>query len=148
MPSLTPAERRAALVVASLLLLGAARDLWRASHPVMAPPLEGPVAESPPLLDAGDGAARPDATPRSAGGTVDSPPGRELIDLNQADAAALDALPGVGPVLAERIVEQRRRQGPFRRLEDLRAVRGIGPRLIERIRGQVRIGAAAGEASR
>jgi competence protein ComEA len=147
MPSLTPAERRAALVVASLLLLGAARDLWRAGHPAMAPPLEGPVAATP-LQDASDEAAGPRAVSPSAARTVDSLAGAVLLDLNRADAVALDALPGVGPVLAERIVEQRRRHGPFRRLEDLRAVRGIGPRLLERIRGHVRIGSTPGQAGR
>ena len=63
------------------------------------------------------------------------------IDLNAADAATLDRLPGVGPVLAARIVEHRRAHGPFERVEDLRAVRGIGPRLLERLRPCVRIGA-------
>jgi competence protein ComEA len=59
--------------------------------------------------------------------------------LNRADVRDLDRLPGVGPVLAERIVEHRKRHGPYRRLEDLRAVRGIGVKLLERIRPHVRV---------
>lgn len=56
------------------------------------------------------------------------------LDLNAADARALEALPGIGPSLAARIVEYRARHGPFRRVEDLLAVPGIGPRTLERLR--------------
>jgi competence protein ComEA len=49
------------------------------------------------------------------------------IDLNAATAADLDALPGIGPVLAQRIVEHRERNGPFRSVEQLDDVPGIGP---------------------
>jgi competence protein ComEA len=55
-------------------------------------------------------------------------PGRGgLLDLNTAGVAELDALPGIGPVLAQRIVEYRSRQGPFRSVEELDDVPGIGP---------------------
>ncbi|WNV76986.1 helix-hairpin-helix domain-containing protein [Geodermatophilus sp. DSM 44513] len=50
-----------------------------------------------------------------------------LVDLNAAGAADLDALPGIGPVLAQRIVEHRERSGPFRTVEQLEDVPGIGP---------------------
>jgi competence protein ComEA len=43
-------------------------------------------------------------------------------------------------VLARRIVEYRRQHGPFRSFEELRAVRGLGPRLLERLRSRVRVG--------
>jgi competence protein ComEA len=49
------------------------------------------------------------------------------VDLNTADAAELDALPGIGPVLAQRIVDHRTRHGPFRSVEQLDDVPGIGP---------------------
>jgi competence protein ComEA len=49
------------------------------------------------------------------------------VDLNAATAAELDALPGIGPVLAQRIVEHRERNGPFRSVEQLDDVPGIGP---------------------
>lgn len=51
------------------------------------------------------------------------------VDLNRATAAELERLPGVGPVLAGRIIEFREAQGGFRRIEDLRQVRGIGAKL-------------------
>ncbi len=63
--------------------------------------------------------------------------GATRIDLNRADARTLTRLPGIGPVLAERIVRHRARHGPFRSADELAAVRGIGPRLIERIGDRV-----------
>lgn len=50
-----------------------------------------------------------------------------LVNLNTAGAAELDALPGIGPVLAQRIVDFRDRQGPFRSVDALDDVPGIGP---------------------
>lgn len=58
----------------------------------------------------------------------------ETIDPNLAGAEALDRLPGVGPSRARAIVELRAAGVVFRRPEDLRAVRGLGPAAIERIR--------------
>ncbi|MCS7206601.1 MAG: helix-hairpin-helix domain-containing protein [Dehalococcoidia bacterium] len=62
-----------------------------------------------------------------------------LLDLNTADASALEALPGIGPVLAQRIVEYRMRYGPFAQVEDLLKVQGIGPKILERIRPLVTV---------
>ena len=62
------------------------------------------------------------------------------LDLNSAGAAELEALPGVGPVLSRRIVEERERAGGFRSVDDLLRVRGVTRPLIERIRPSVRVG--------
>jgi len=59
---------------------------------------------------------------------------RLVIDLNSATAKELSLLPGVGPVLATRIVENRQREGPFRSVEDLARVNGIGPRKLDQLR--------------
>lgn len=59
------------------------------------------------------------------------------VDLNGSGVDALDDLPGIGPVLARRIVAHRERHGPFHRLEDLLQVEGIGPRLLDRLRPHV-----------
>jgi competence protein ComEA len=63
------------------------------------------------------------------GPTAGSPAGSAggLVDLNTAGVAELDALPGIGPVLAQRIVDHRSRQGSFRSVEELDDVPGIGP---------------------
>lgn len=61
------------------------------------------------------------------------------IDLNAADAAALDALPGVGPVLAQRIVQYRNDNGPFKSVDQLDEVSGIGAKLLDQLRPLVRV---------
>lgn len=61
-----------------------------------------------------------------------------LVDLNRADAAELETLPGIGPVLAERIVEHRAGH-PFTSVEDLDDVSGIGSALLDRLRDRVRV---------
>jgi len=70
------------------------------------------------------------------------------IAVNHADAATLRALPGVGPVLADRILEHREREGSFRSLPDLDAVPGIGPRTLERWAGLIRFEDAVGDSMR
>lgn len=56
------------------------------------------------------------------------------VDVNHADAETLQSLPGIGPALADRIVEARR-EGRFVSIEDLARVPGIGPATVERLRG-------------
>ncbi len=133
MPAWTPAERRGALLLALLLALGAARDLWRAVHPRLTPP-PAPAAVPAP--------AGTTAAARATGSAAAPFP----VDLNRAGLAELDALPGIGPVLAGRILQHRSRHGPFREPEELLAVPGIGPRLFERLRPLVVIRAAADSA--
>lgn len=56
-----------------------------------------------------------------------------LIDLNRATAEELQAIPGIGPVIAQRIVAYRDERGPFRRPEQLMEVPGVGEKTFERI---------------
>lgn len=64
---------------------------------------------------------------------------RAPINLNTASAAELERLPGVGPVLAERIITCREENGRFRRAEHLMMVRGISDRKFREIRSLVRV---------
>jgi competence protein ComEA len=59
------------------------------------------------------------------------------IDLNTAAAADLDALPGIGPALAQRILDYRRDHGPFKTIDDLQKVSGIGPAKMEKLKPYV-----------
>jgi competence protein ComEA len=59
------------------------------------------------------------------------------VDLNSATAEQLDALPGIGPVTAQKIVDYRQAHGPFTSVDDLDAIPGIGPARIENLRGLV-----------
>jgi competence protein ComEA len=60
--------------------------------------------------------------------------GDGLININTADAATLERLPGVGPVLAQRIVTHREDHGPFASVDGLDDVSGVGPSVLEQIR--------------
>jgi competence protein ComEA len=70
------------------------------------------------------GVTPPPGTVDTAGGPSGAAGGR--VNLNTATMAQLEALPGVGPVLAQRIVDFRTRHGPFRSVADLRQVDGVG----------------------
>ena len=64
-------------------------------------------------------------------------PAAEKLDLNRATEQEFEALPGIGPLLAERIVEYRQVRGAFRDVEQLRLVKGIGKKKFDRIRSLV-----------
>ncbi len=76
-------------------------------------------------------------SPWEGGGTGSSAGSPGKVNLNRADAAALETLPGIGPALAARIVAYRRALGPFRRVEDVQQVPGIGPGKFREIRDLV-----------
>lgn len=68
------------------------------------------------------------------GGASTRTDGRGCVNLNTADALALESLDGIGPALAKRIVSYREKSGSFESVDDLDAVPGIGSALVERIR--------------
>jgi competence protein ComEA len=70
------------------------------------------------------------------------PPG-ERLDLNRATVAELMRLPGVGERKAQAIVALRQKQ-PFRRVEDVLAVKGLGPAWLAKVKGSLAVGAPAG----
>lgn len=66
-------------------------------------------------------------------------PEPRAIALNTANAKELELLPGIGPVLAERIVAYRQEHGPFKSLDELLAIKGIGPKTLEKFRSYLRL---------
>lgn len=81
----------------------------------------------------------PNNSSESAGASGDSEEDGDLIDLNTADVSELDQLPGVGPVLAQRIVDYREKHGGFSTVEELREVDGIGESRFNDLREQVTV---------
>ncbi len=71
-------------------------------------------------------AGRPSTTAAKVEPTTAATPSTTLVNLNTATAADLETLPHIGPTLAERIIAYREANGPFRHIEDLKKVEGIG----------------------
>ncbi len=66
--------------------------------------------------------------------------GASLLDINTASAQELEALPSIGPVTAQAIVDYRTASGPFRSVEDIVKVKGIGPATLEKIKLLITVG--------
>jgi competence protein ComEA len=161
--TITPAEGTALLVASGALVAGlAVRQIQESSAP---PPdallsedaslaaIDSALTARPPgpldaaAMDSINGSSDAVETVQVADATPDRPtsrsraarPAPHSVSINTASVAELDRLPRIGPALAARIVEHRTRNGPFGRIEDLEAVRGIGPRMMEQIRPFARL---------
>lgn len=75
----------------------------------------------------------------SGGGAAGVPPAPTVVDLNRATAAELEQLPGIGPSLATAIVTWRTDHGPFKRIDDLLDVPGIGPAKLASLADRVTV---------
>ncbi len=91
--------------------------------------LAAPLADGEQVLVPARGAAG-----SAAAGT---PSPTTPLDLNTASAEQLDALPGVGPATAQKIIDYRQAHGPFRSVDELEAVPGIGPSKLAQLKGLV-----------
>jgi competence protein ComEA len=98
-----------------------------------APLADGEQVLVPTLV--GSGSAGVSAA--SASADSGSPSRTSPVDLNTATAEQLDALPGVGPVTAEKIIAYRQAHGPFTSVDELDAISGIGPSRIADLKGLV-----------
>jgi competence protein ComEA len=88
---------------------------------------QGPIHAATPVVPLAPPSQRP----------IAEPPAPAPVDLNRASEEDLQRLPGIGPVLARRIVEHRQAQGTFKEVDELRRVKGIGKKTFERIRAFV-----------
>ena len=91
------------------------------------------VLSGAPLL--AQRAAKPAAAPRAAAAAS-----TETVNLNTATVAQLGSLPGIGPKTADLIVQYRQKNGPFKKVEELMNVQGIGEKSFLQFRSQLTVG--------
>lgn len=65
------------------------------------------------------------------------------VDLNTASKAELEAVTGIGPSKADAIIEYRKLNGPFKKVDDLKDVKGFGGKSVDKLRSEVTVGSAA-----
>ena len=74
--------------------------------------------------------------------TTAKPAGGKVVNINTASVAELNGLPGIGAKTAALIVEYRQKNGPFKKIEKLMNVRGVGEKNFLKLKDQVRVGNA------
>lgn len=95
---------------------------------------EAPEApEAPETPEAPEEPAAPEETETEPDGMA------SRVNLNTADAAALESLPGIGPALAQRIIDYRTANGPFQTTAEIQDVRGIGAGIYEKIKDSITV---------
>ncbi len=133
-----PAKWAAVVVLGAASLTGIVWSIARGSHPAAPTIVVAREPETPAVTGTGTDNARPRG--------VQEPKTPALraarLDLNTATQPELETLPGVGPELAKRIIEYRQTRGPFKGVEQLDGVKGIGSKLMEKIRPMVTVSAA------
>ncbi len=123
--SFTPQETRALIFLVTALLVGSGVTLYKRMHPGSAPELTVEKRQVGLQHEEETSAARAQTVTR--------------INLNRATCAELEVLPGVGPALSRRIVDYREAKGPFKRIEDIMQVRGIGPQTFEQMKDHLTV---------
>ena len=95
---------------------------------------EAPEApEEPEAPEAPEEPAAPEETETEPEGMA------SRVNLNTADAAALESLPGIGPALAQRIIDYRMADGPFQTTAEIQDVRGIGAGIYAKIKDSITV---------
>lgn len=134
-------QLRLLILLALTLLVGLGVREWRAGFPDAALRLERFDRDEPVTPLVGETPSGPTSlpaparvTPPPVAAAPSEPAPIKPLDVNRAAAAELAALPGVGPGLAQRIVEERERRGRFDSPDALRYVLGMGPKKLAAIR--------------
>ena len=135
---LTPDEKKVIIFFLAVNAVGLSILAYKRTHPVSMPGLSATATWLPATADP-VAAVTGTATAVSAGR-----PGKDLltgtIDVNTADLRSLQRLPGIGPAMAQRIVDYRRQTGKFRTPRELSNVRGIGPKKLKLLLEHVSVG--------
>ena len=102
-------------------------------RPAAASSVAAEAPEAPETPEAPEEPAAPEETATEPDGMA------SRVNLNTADAAALESLPGIGPALAQRIIDYRTANGPFQTTAEIQDVRGIGAGIYEKIKDSITV---------
>ncbi len=144
MISFTPQERKALLFLVIVLVVGSGITLYKKYHSDFAPEL---------LLKPQANAVRSNLAPsnlnlpaessrvnsKEISTSVISEEKVRQVNLNSATQYELEKLPSIGPILAKRIVEYRKQNGGFKKIEEIQKVQGIGKKIFEAIKNQIAV---------
>ncbi|MCB0716813.1 MAG: helix-hairpin-helix domain-containing protein [Bacteroidetes bacterium] len=144
--ALSAGETRALLTLGTFMFVGFTVQNIRVNSlgPPLLPPAAGDVAlAAPSAQKVVEQLAEQLAEPLAV--TVDAVPTTERpdavrVDINSATALQLQALPGIGPAMATRIIEWRNGRGRFESVSDLQRVRGIGPKTVAKLSAMAFVG--------
>lgn len=138
----TPNERKGLLFLALVALSGTGVRVWRAKLPPATRAESAALDRQLGKVDSARLAKRiKTKVPRTTSSAAEpAPSDSQPIDINSATSSRIEALPGIGPALAKRIVAHRDSSGAFADFAALCEVRGVGPAIAERLRPLVTFG--------
>lgn len=128
--SMTRREALAVVTLAGLFLLGLGVRHFQKQQ---VPPLQVDSLVARPAADSVTSSASEEAS------SIPTPSAQNPINVNSASETVLERLPGVGPVLADRIDRYRSNRREFQQVDELQRVNGIGPKTLETLRPLVRV---------
>ncbi|MBI4727548.1 helix-hairpin-helix domain-containing protein [candidate division TA06 bacterium] len=139
----TPDEKKAVIFLTAAFVAGTAILVYKKSHPGFAPGLKSVIAGLPTPRDSG--AAQSLSADTLGSEEVLSNQSQKYfpaqrVNINRASQQALEKLPNIGPAMARRIVDYRAAQGGFKKADELRKVRGIGPKRLSQLIEHVTVG--------
>jgi comEA protein len=139
----TPDEKKAVIFLTAAFVAGTAILAYKKNHPGFAPGLKSVIAGLPAPADSGT-AQSLSAVDTVVAGDAMSKQSRKYfpaqrVNINQASQQALEKLPNIGPAMARRILDYRAAQGGFKKTEELRKVKGIGPKRLSQLMEHVTV---------
>ena len=139
----TPDEKKAVIFLTAAFVAGTAILVYKKSHPGFAPGLKIVIASLPAPADSGADQSLSAGDTTGPEATLSNQSRKyfpaQRVNINQASQQALEKLPNIGPAMAKRIIEYRAAQGGFKKTDELRKVKGIGPKRLSQLMEHVTV---------